>query len=128
MNSRASFIGRFLADCDRRLRPKTFRALQRNAERIPAGVLTAMPNFTIFVPSLNVNSELGLVVTPAEGYRCVYLSPFLELYPQSEVDFTVAHEFAHISLGHKGRKTNKSQETAADKLAVSWGFKLPKGY
>jgi hypothetical protein len=59
--------------------------------------------------------------------------------PQSEVDFTVAHEFAHVSLGHQqpgattvppGAVVQSHEdvpfEQDTDGLAESWGFALPK--
>lgn len=69
----------------------------------------------------------------------LYLSPRLEAKPQNEVDFTVAHEFAHVSLGHQQPGATRvppdtvvqshedvPSEQDADRLAESWGFALPK--
>jgi hypothetical protein len=67
----------------------------------------------------------------------VYLSPKLLSYPEGEIRAVIAHEFAEVVLDHDehaepGEKTAyelaKSNEEAADKLAESWGFKLPQSY
>jgi hypothetical protein len=76
----------------------------------------------------------------------IYLSPHLLSRPESEIRAVIAHEFAHVVLGHmnppevnaldkraeSGEKTTyelaKSDEEAADRLAESWGFKLPQSY
>jgi hypothetical protein len=94
-------------------------------------VYNTLPIVTIYTPSFN-------------HYRCVqrttptgvlmYLSPMLELESQAKVNFTVAHEFAHIALGHHlpdnqqmteqaERHEDRPAERAADALAMSWGFK-----
>jgi hypothetical protein len=70
---------------------------------------------------------------------CFCLSPRLEAKPKSEVDFTVAHEFAHVALGHQQRGSTavppdavvQSHEDVpsghdADRLAESWGFCAPQ--
>ncbi len=68
----------------------------------------------------------------------VYLSPMLEIESQAYVDFVVAHEFAHIVLGHwypgavasadpKVAHSRQPHEKAADALARSWGFHRPRG-
>ena len=68
----------------------------------------------------------------------IYLAPSLERESQAQVDFTVAHEFAHALLRHhlpgndslskkelKAGYLNWNSEKAADKLAKQWGFTLP---
>ena len=67
----------------------------------------------------------------------VYLSPMLELESQWRVDFTVAHEIAHLVLKHHEPENpqmalhgethqTRPAELAADTLAELWGFKRPK--
>ena len=57
----------------------------------------------------------------------VYLSPTLEFELQVDVDFIVAHELAHLVLGH-GRQRQRDQtevdadENAADELVCRWGY------
>jgi len=69
----------------------------------------------------------------------IYLNPMLEFESLNRVVFTVAHEFAHISLKHhRGEGTigctapdtehkDMPHEKEADELAGKWGFKRPKG-
>ncbi len=53
---------------------------------------------------------------------------------QTFISFIIAHEVAHACLGHVGgndvhtEKSLKKQEKEADKLAIKWGFKMPKEY
>lgn len=97
-------------------------------------VLNALPPITIFTPSL---LTFGQALT-IRGGPMVYLCPNLEFESQKYVDFVVAHEFAHIALRHHVRGNeqmamtaekyeNRPAEKAADALAVSWGFKRPRG-
>jgi hypothetical protein len=92
-------------------------------------------------------NRLGLVLGPRSFWGpIIYLSPALPSLPESEIRAVIAHEFAHVALGHmnppekdaldksaeSGEKTayelGKSDEKTADKLAESWGFKLPQSY
>jgi Zn-dependent peptidase ImmA (M78 family) len=63
------------------------------------------------------------------GYIYIYLDPCLELQPQKNVEFTVAHEFAHVVLNHTDylRTGEKEKEADADALAKAWGFTRPTG-
>ena len=68
------------------------------------------------------------------------MAPSLERHSQPEVDFTVAHEFAHTVLRHhepeklmtfsmdeaKKGYLNWDSEVAADQLVAEWGYKIPK--
>lgn len=121
-------------DYDRR---KTIAAMRKISERVPDDVLDNLPPLTVFAPSA---APLGRVLPCGPGDSIfVYLSPRLESKSQTEVDFTVAHEFAHIILGHNkpGATTLPSDAVAqshestpseqeADRLAESWGFAHPK--
>jgi len=68
----------------------------------------------------------------------IYLAPSLERQSQAQVDFTVAHEFAHALLRHhlpgkdglttkelRAGYLNWNPEEAVNKLALEWGFTLP---
>jgi hypothetical protein len=127
--------GRF--DYDRH---KTIEAMRKLAERIPDDVLDGLDNRTplvVFAPSA---AKLGELKPFGLGDRMfLYLSPRLEKLPQREVDFTVAHEFAHVALGHYKpgatahpagavieRHEDAPTEQDADRLAESWGFPRPK--
>lgn len=70
----------------------------------------------------------------------VYLAPTLELDSQRVVDYTIAHELAHVFLGHHRLDNTALQlqlsvpqyedrpvEIAADALALKWGFQKPEG-
>src|SRR5450759_3565215 len=79
-------------------RSKTIEAMRKLSERIPDDVLNDLPPLTVFAPS---TALLGHVTPFGTGDRLfLYLAPKLEGKSQHEVDFTVAHEFAHIVLGH----------------------------
>jgi hypothetical protein len=55
----------------------------------------------------------------------LYLSPMLERRAYGFVIACVAHELAHIALGHsvfQTAKENPAQEAAAWKLVDAWGF------
>ncbi|MGA8150901.1 MAG: hypothetical protein WB952_08125 [Terriglobales bacterium] len=115
-------------------RHKTIAAMRKLSERIPDDVLENLPPLTVFAPSAAL---LGHVLPHGTGDSIfVYLSPRLERASQAEVDFTVAHEFAHIVLGHYKpgatdhppdvvvqRHEDVPSEQDADRLAESWGFK-----
>ena len=121
-------------DYDRR---KTIEAMRKLSMRVPEDVLDGLPSLTVFAPSVAL---LGHVLPHGTGDSIfVYLSPWLERKAQAEVDFTVAHEFAHIALEHykpgatalaPGAVVQKHDdapsEQAADGLAEKWGFARPK--
>jgi hypothetical protein len=119
-------------------RPKTIEAMRKICERVPDDVLDSLPPLTLFAPS---SAPLGRVLPFGSGDGpFVYLAPHLERKSQAEVDFTVAHEFAHVALSHY-RAANTAttvplgvlshddapSEQEADSCAESWGFKKPKG-
>ena len=96
-------------------------------------VLDALPPIAIFTRSLD---SFGLASSMRSG-PMIYLSPNLELESQKCVDFTFAHEVAHVALKHHvpgneqmaitaERHEDRPAEKAADALAQSWGFKLPR--
>jgi IrrE N-terminal-like domain len=65
------------------------------------------------------------------GRRILYLSPLLFDKPQEQIRFTIAHEIAHVVLGHtedwspNAQHTGTQQEQDADELAKQWGFERP---
>jgi hypothetical protein len=116
-------------------REKTITAMRKLAEQIPQEVLDDLPPFVVFAPSA---SKLGeLKPFSLAGRMFLYLAPSLEKKPQRDVDFTVAHEFAHIVLGHykpgasavipgEARKhEDVPSEKDADQMVESWGFLNP---
>jgi hypothetical protein len=123
---------------------KRFKAIENvyfRLNKLDPNILNALPPVILFVPSMD---WLGLAKT-MEAKPMVYLSPALELEEQSQIDFTLAHELAHVSLGHhrpysgpmlfptepaeraarlaKEQAEVRAWEKAADALAASWGFK-----
>lgn len=117
---------------DRSARPKTRRALQTVAKRIPDRDLKRIPRkIVVFAPDLCV---AGQVSVRRGNFRRIkhslYLSPQLEVIPQSEVDSIVAHEFAHLVLQDwTSARSNYGPggalspcEKSADKLMEKWGF------
>jgi hypothetical protein len=119
-------------------RPKTLNAMRTCFERIPQTVWDEMPSVTIFAPAPCILGHMLQAAPGKLGEPFIYLSPALENLPQEEVDFTVAHEFAHAVKGHylpgntaslvpvqclNGPPFQTPSETAADTLAESWGFK-----
>jgi len=117
---------------ERCTRPKTRRALRTVAQRIRAADLKRVPGkIVVFAPDPKV---AGSVCERRKNFSRVkyflYLSPQLEVIPQSEVDSIVAHEFAHLVL--KDWTTARSNygpggtlipcEKAADEMMESWGF------
>jgi hypothetical protein len=93
----------------------------------------SFPPMIIFAPAFDtMGLTIGRTVPP--NLVLVYLSPMLELEPQWDIDFTVAHEFAHVLLdGGKLRLwtaeemaspyKSRREEVAADALALEWGFR-----
>ncbi len=61
----------------------------------------------------------------------IYLSPECLRLPLEEIEYTIAHEFAHLHLGHESRPSPKAREDAtqgeqeANDLAETWEFPDP---
>jgi hypothetical protein len=97
-------------------------------------ILNSLPPMIIFTPSLNQSSRI--YDRELNGRPLIYLAPTLEFDAQGDVDFTFAHEIAHVFLGHRSPGNVKAvfnppeveysecpMETSADALAESWGFR-----
>jgi hypothetical protein len=97
-------------------------------------ILNSLPPIIIFTPSLDQSSRI--YNKELTGKPLIYLAPTLEFDAQGDVDFTFAHEIAHIFLRHHiadNVETVSSppgveysecpMETSADALAESWGFR-----
>lgn len=114
---------------------KRFKAILRVWERVSnrfpdENPFDTMPTVTFFAPSAN---WAGMVMRTQPIGVVVYLSPTLEFNSQRDVDHTVAHELAHVSLGHHQpnnvqmnehaeKHEDRPAEKAADELAAKWGF------
>ena len=128
--------------CDLQARPKTAKALIRLSERLLDEVVYSLPRIVVFAPNPH---DYGLCIplmagVPNDADAFIYFAPSLERQSQTEVDFTVAHEFAHASLRHHEPKNlmtfsideakkdylNWNSEVAADQLVAEWGYKIPK--
>jgi hypothetical protein len=66
------------------------------------------------------------------GDRVIFLSPELLGRSEEAIRFVIAHELAHVVLGHEeepcedARAAAEQDEKAADHLAESWGFRRPQ--
>jgi uncharacterized protein YjaZ len=83
-------------------RQKTLEAMHRFYEKVSQSDLDKLEEHSVivFAPS---PAYLGQVMPGPVAFDAVvfvYLAPGLEKKNQAEVDFTVAHEFAHVLLGH----------------------------
>ena len=104
-------------------RPKTLKAVETFARRLTDVELdrvTFDERFILFAPVPGKYGETkGLF---GEGAAFIYLSPELESVDQDSVDSTVAHEFAHMLLGHHLRAWRVGDEKEADEMIKGWGF------
>ena len=128
--------------CDLDARPKTAKALIKLSERIPDNVVNDLPRIVVFAPNPDdYGSCIPLMPSKSSGDDAfIYFAPSLERQSQTEVDFTVAHEFAHAALRHHEPKNLMTlsmeeakkgyleweSEIAADQLVAEWGYKIPK--
>lgn len=128
--------------CDLDVRPKTAKALIKLSERIPGNIVTDLPRIVVFAPNPDdYGSCIPLMPSDSTSDDAfIYLAPSLEGQSQSEVDFTVAHEFAHAALRHhepenlmsfsideaKKGYLNWDSEVAADQLVAEWGYEIPE--
>jgi hypothetical protein len=119
-------------------REKTLEAMKRLWKTMPQTDIDQLPaRLIVFAPAA---IKLGQTYpwldsgTREEG-TLIYLAPELELMSQSEIDITVAHEFAHAVLGHgkcgsAGTETKEAlirqadvpHEREADELITKWGY------
>ncbi len=105
-----------------RVRDKRFAALRRVERHVRC---VPLPPLTIWVPSVADATSVRII----EKRIVVLLSPELERHPQSYVNGVVAHEIAHVYLGHVTRRRYfggvlaERAEPQADALAKAWGFR-----
>jgi hypothetical protein len=107
-------------------RHKTLKALQRVWKAIPQQHLDRLPErLIIFAPSPKEIGGIHPCPDFKEDGNFMYLTSDLESMFQVQVNIVVAHEFAHVVLGHVrlGRPhATLPCEWAADRLALQWGF------
>lgn len=88
----------------------------------------------IFAPSPGISGEAIRWAACETRGVIMYLAPNLEDMVQDDVNSIVAHEFAHVLLGHRwaerqgssvseSRHEDEPYEIEADKLVEKWGFK-----
>jgi predicted metal-dependent peptidase len=128
--------------CDLQARPKIAKALIRLSQRIPEDVFNGLSRIVVFAPNPH---DYGLCIPLMQSNSSgddafIYFAPSLERHSQDDVDFTVAHEFAHAALQHhkpenlmtfsmdeaKKGYLDWNSEVAADQLVADWGYKIPK--
>jgi predicted metal-dependent peptidase len=100
-------------------RKKTLSAMRTLCERMPQQAKNNLPQgpfLIVFAP------DPRLLGKEIDGHF-IYLSPILECCSQECVDATVAHEFAHMLVGHEsGDQLSRERET--DLLIQKWGYHL----
>ena len=104
-------------------------------QKLPKNVIRKLidRNILIFAPDKNLGGESYDLQAYEVDRVLVYLSPDLQNEPCDQVRQTVAHELAHVVLGHSeepapnARVVGKIQERQADELAEQWGFPRPAG-
>jgi hypothetical protein len=120
---------------------KRLAALNAVLDSIDLDVIAALPQIAFIALDLAIKGEI-LKSRADEVLKsdCVkmYLSPILEFESQEYVNHVVAHEFAHIILGHHKNGMlheydlgveyeNQPREVAVDQFAVDLGFPKPIG-
>lgn len=116
-----------------------WRNLKLRVERgtkIHKKIAVALKKVAPFIPDA-VGSKVFIFLPTHDTTGCafqytggpvIYLHPEIHRSSQSEVDFTVAHEFAHLVLNHIGKKSTLIIEREADVQACKWGFEKRFAY
>lgn len=98
--------------------------LEEVHKAMPKEMQAALPPLIIFSPGLDIG---GLVLRRdlPPGFAFVYLSPTLEHELHINATWAVAHEFAHVVLGHghyrlRNQAQRDADEKAASDLADTW--------
>lgn len=71
------------------------------------------------------HEDMGGEIFPTFSKCVLYLSPLLEKKAKDISVAVVAHELAHLTLGHKlltSSEADKKQEKEADQRVCEWGF------
>src|ERR1700751_718769 len=109
---------------DRSRSAKRLNGLEEIHTKMPREMQAALPPLIIFSPSLDTAGVVLRRELPP-GFAFMYLSPTLEYEFAIDATWTIAHEFAHVVLGHGHyRPRNQAQrdadEKAASDLADKW--------
>lgn len=115
---------------DEAARPKTTRALKVVAAKLPRKAMKDL-NMVIFAPGMY---QAG-AAWQGEDRLYIWFDTNLERDRQSVVNFFVAHELAHVVLGHPNQtKPDETEieswmrEIEADAYAANLGFRRPKTF
>jgi hypothetical protein len=103
-----------------------FLALVNFRERWAHGLFKPanIPTTALLCPS---EATAGEVYSRPFGDKIVlFLSPRLEFDSEEAATFTLAHEYAHLSLNHFSVAAIYERELAANRQAVEWGFPAPR--
>ena len=131
-------------------RKKTIKAIRHLWERIPAEEMAKLPAL-LMVFALSYDTHSACITRPLEivdagkpasvlkqidrDFVLILLAASLERKPQWEVDYKVAHAFAHASWRGKPRYKmlcdtsaypKAEHEIEVDKLVSQWGFRSPR--
>ncbi len=109
--------------------------LERVLSKLPTDVLSELENriTVIFAPGQYFDGRPSRMPPVREGFW-LYLSSQLFGKNTDYIEGTIAHELAHIFLGHEelplpagqGPAEGQKGEIEADRLATAWGFKPPR--
>jgi hypothetical protein len=127
-----SAIERWLAPF--RLDPFVHRYVALVLAEIPDAVrddLMGDPSFHLFdyEPGAGVTMNVPMRLPGKNrASRSVVLKRTLRHRSEPFVKWLIAHEFAHAHLRHGIRFPGEDPESAADALAVEWGFPKPRGW
>jgi IrrE N-terminal-like domain len=120
--------------CDIDERPKLRRAFAVLCEHLPEATYYELPQLIIFAPAPWKYGSVSPVpnrLNRGPVGALIYFAPALEEMSQEQSNFTVAHEFAHVALGHyklllsKGPTDYENVEDGADALVKQWGYEIP---
>jgi hypothetical protein len=98
--------------------------------RIPQDVFTKLWDISVHVHLIeNWQVAYALYVWPCQAIIQVFSR--LEAWERSDIEFTIAHEFAHIFLDHiirpqLTRRQTLQEEIEASLLPEKWGFEMPE--
>lgn len=103
---------------DRSASRNRLNGLEEVHKKMPKEMQAALPPLIIFSPPL-VAGGLTLRRKIPPDFAFIYLSPTLEKELCINATWAVAHEFAHVVLGHGYYRLRNQAEVAADEKAAS---------
>ena len=111
--------------------PKVYAAVSDVQHRLPEDVFAKLDEIGVHIHLV----EIHLTAYTMAVYPCramIQIFSIVEARERFDIEFTVAHEFAHIFLGHILMVTVSSPhwevqraEIEANLLAEKWGFQMP---